>query len=62
MALSPSEKMFNPFFTTKPARQGAGLGLSISYNIIVQQPRGEIKVETEEGQFTKFVISLPRSS
>jgi len=54
------EKIFNPFFTTKPAGQGTGLGLSISYDIIVQQHRGEIKVETEEGKFTECVISLPR--
>jgi len=55
------EKIFNPFFTTKPAGQGTGLGLSISYDIIVQQHRGEIKVETEEGKFTEFVIRLPRA-
>jgi len=54
------EKIFNPFFTTKPAGQGTGLGLSISYDIIVQQHRGEIKVETEEGKFTEFVVQLPR--
>ncbi len=56
------EKIFNPFFTTKPAGQGTGLGLSISYDIIVQQHRGEIKVETEEGKFTEFVVRLPRSA
>jgi len=55
------EKIFNPFFTTKPTGQGTGLGLSISYDIIVQQHRGEIKVETEEGKFTEFVVRLPRS-
>jgi signal transduction histidine kinase len=54
------EKIFNPFFTTKPTGQGTGLGLSISYDIIVQQHRGEIKVETEEGEFTEFVVRLPR--
>ena len=54
------EKIFNPFFTTKPTGQGTGLGLSISYDIIVQQHRGEIKVETEEGKFTEFVIRLPK--
>jgi len=53
------EKIFNPFFTTKPTGQGTGLGLSISYDIIVQEHRGEIKVETEEGKFTEFVIRLP---
>jgi signal transduction histidine kinase/streptogramin lyase len=55
------EKIFNPFFTTKPAGQGTGLGLSISYDIIVQQHKGEIKVETEEGKFTEFVVRLPRA-
>jgi signal transduction histidine kinase len=54
------EKIFTPFFTTKPTGQGTGLGLSISYDIIVQQHRGEIKVETEEGKFTEFVVRLPR--
>jgi signal transduction histidine kinase len=53
------EKIFNPFFTTKPTGQGTGLGLSISYDIIVQQHRGEIKVETEVGKFTEFVVRLP---
>ncbi len=56
------EKIFNPFFTTKPAGHGTGLGLSISYDIIVQEHRGEIKVETEEGKFTEFVVRLPRKS
>jgi len=54
------DKIFNPFFTTKPTGQGTGLGLSISYDIIVQEHRGEIKVETEEGKFTEFVVRLPR--
>jgi signal transduction histidine kinase len=53
------EKIFSPFFTTKPTGQGTGLGLSISHDIIVQQHRGEIKVETEDGKFTEFVIALP---
>jgi light-regulated signal transduction histidine kinase (bacteriophytochrome) len=48
-------------FTTKPARQGAGMGLAISHDIIVQQHKGEIKVETEDGKFTEFVISLPKA-
>jgi len=55
------EKIFNPFFTTKPTGQGTGLGLSISHDIIVQQHRGEIKVETEEGKFTEFVVRLPKN-
>jgi signal transduction histidine kinase len=56
------EKMFNPFFTTKPAGEGTGLGLSMSHDIIVKQHGGTIDVETEPGQFTEFRIVLPRSS
>ena len=54
-------KIFQPFFTTKPAGQGTGLGLSLSYDII-KTHGGEIKVETKEGEFTEFVIQLPVSS
>jgi signal transduction histidine kinase len=56
------EKMFNPFFTTKPSGEGTGLGLSISHDIIVKQHGGSIDVETEPGQFTEFKIVLPRTS
>jgi two-component system NtrC family sensor kinase len=56
------EKMFNPFFTTKPAGEGTGLGLSMSHDIIVKQHGGTIDVETEPGQFTEFRIVLPRTS
>jgi two-component system, NtrC family, sensor kinase len=56
------EKMFNPFFTTKPAGEGTGLGLSMSHDIIVKQHGGTIDVETEPGQFTEFTIVLPRAS
>jgi signal transduction histidine kinase len=56
------EKMFNPFFTTKPAGEGTGLGLSMSHDIIVKQHGGSIDVETEPGQFTEFTIILPRTS
>jgi GAF domain-containing protein len=56
------EKMFNPFFTTKPAGEGTGLGLSISHDIIVKQHSGSIEVDTEPGQFTEFRITLPRSA
>jgi two-component system NtrC family sensor kinase len=56
------EKMFNPFFTTKPAGEGTGLGLSMSHDIIVKQHGGTIDVVTEPGQFTEFRIILPRTS
>ena len=56
------EKMFNPFFTTKPAGEGTGLGLSISHDIIVKQHSGTIAVDTEPGQFTEFTIVLPRKA
>ncbi|HXL32686.1 MAG TPA: GAF domain-containing protein [Bradyrhizobium sp.] len=56
------EKMFNPFFTTKPAGEGTGLGLSMSHDIIVKQHGGRIDVDTEPGQFTEFRIILPRTS
>jgi signal transduction histidine kinase len=56
------EKMFNPFFTTKPAGEGTGLGLSMSHDIIVKQHGGRIEVETEPGEFTEFRIVLPRNN
>jgi signal transduction histidine kinase len=56
------EKMFNPFFTTKPAGEGTGLGLSMSHDIIVKQHGGTIDVATEPGVFTEFRIVLPRTS
>jgi signal transduction histidine kinase len=56
------EKMFNPFFTTKPSGEGTGLGLSMSHDIIVKQHGGRIDVETEPGLFTEFKIVLPRTS
>ena len=55
------EKMFNPFFTTKPAGEGTGLGLSMTHDIIVKQHGGRIDVATEAGQFTEFIIVLPRT-
>jgi signal transduction histidine kinase/ligand-binding sensor domain-containing protein len=54
------EKIFNPFFTTKPAGAGTGLGLSLSYDIITQEHKGTITVDTREGEFTEFVIGIPR--
>ena len=56
------EKMFNPFFTTKPAGEGTGLGLSISHDIIVKQHGGSIEVDTQPGAFTEFRIILPRAA
>ena len=55
------EKLFNPFFTTKPAGEGTGLGLSISHDIIVKQHGGSIEVDTRPGEFTEFRIVLPRA-
>ncbi len=52
------DKIFQPFFTTKPTGQGTGLGLSLSYDII-KAHGGEIKVETKEGEESKFIIQLP---
>jgi two-component system NtrC family sensor kinase len=52
------DKIFQPFFTTKPTGQGTGLGLSLSYDII-KAHRGEIKVESKEGEGSEFVIQLP---
>ena len=56
------EKMFNPFFTTKPTGEGTGLGLSMTHDIIVKQHGGRIDVETEPGVFTEFIITLPRDN
>jgi two-component system, NtrC family, sensor kinase len=56
------EKLFNPFFTTKPAGEGTGLGLSISHDIIVKQHGGSIEFDTRPGEFTEFRIVLPRSA
>ena len=53
------DKIFQPFFTTKPTGQGTGLGLSLAYDIIVKEYYGTIKVESKEGEGTKFIISLP---
>jgi signal transduction histidine kinase len=59
--LEVKEKMFNPFFTTKPAGEGTGLGLSMSHDIVVKQHAGTIDVDTEPGVFTEFIITLPRT-
>jgi two-component system, NtrC family, sensor kinase len=54
------ERIFNPFFTTKPAGEGTGLGLSMSHDIVVKQHGGTIDVDTKPGAFTEFIITLPR--
>jgi signal transduction histidine kinase len=56
------EKMFNPFFTTKPAGEGTGLGLSICHDIIVKQHGGSIEVDTRPGEFTEIRVILPRAA
>jgi two-component system NtrC family sensor kinase len=56
------ERMFNPFFTTKPAGEGTGLGLSMSHDIVVKQHSGTIEVDTAPGEFTEFILLLPRTS
>ena len=55
------EKIFQPFFTTKPTGQGTGLGLSMSYDIVTKGHGGELKVETKEGEGTTFIIQIPLS-
>jgi signal transduction histidine kinase len=55
------EKLFSPFFTTKPAGEGTGLGLSMSHDIVVKQHGGTIDVKTDPGVFTEFIITLPRT-
>ena len=56
------DKLFQPFFTTKPTGEGTGLGLSISWDIVTQQHGGTIDVATCVGEFTEFTVRLPRSS
>ena len=55
------DKVFQPFFTTKPAGEGTGLGLSISYDVVVGTHQGEMRVESEEGEFAEFIITIPRA-
>jgi two-component system NtrC family sensor kinase len=55
------DKLFQPFFTTKPTGEGTGLGLSISWDIVTQQHRGTIEVDSRVGEFTELAIRLPRA-
>ena len=55
------EKIYQPFFTTKPAGEGTGLGLSLSYDIITKVHGGDLKVETVQGEGSEFIIQLPLS-
>ena len=56
------EKLFQPFFTTKPTGEGTGLGLSISYEIVTHEHGGTITVDSRLGEFTEFTVTLPRSA
>jgi signal transduction histidine kinase len=56
------DRLFQPFFTTKPTGEGTGLGLSISWDIVTQQHGGTIEVDSISGEFTEFAIRLPRRS
>ncbi|MCA9708817.1 MAG: GAF domain-containing protein, partial [Myxococcales bacterium] len=60
IAKEHQDKIFNPFFTTKPPGDGTGLGLSLSYNIVVRKHGGSIRVDSKEGQYAEFVVSLPK--
>ncbi len=55
------DKLFQPFFTTKPTGEGTGLGLSITYDIITQQHGGSIAVDSKVGEYSEFMIRLPRN-
>jgi len=55
------DKLFQPFFTTKPTGEGTGLGLSISYDIVTQEHGGTISVDSQVGEFTEFTVRLPRA-
>ena len=55
------DKIFQPFFTTKPTGEGTGLGLSLSYDIITKEHGGELKVDSRQGEFSDFIITLPKN-
>jgi len=54
------DRVFNPFFTTKPPGEGTGLGLSLSHDVVVGGHQGDLRVDSMEGQYTEFVVTLPR--
>ncbi len=54
------DKIFQPFFTTKPTGEGTGLGLSLSYDIVTKVHGGDLKVETNVGEKSEFIITLPK--
>lgn len=56
------DRIFNPFFTTKPTGDGTGLGLSLTHDIIVGQHRGSIQVESQLGEMTEFILTLPTNA
>lgn len=62
MAEEVRSRIFNPFFTTKPAGEGTGLGLSLSYDIVVKQHGGELEVDSRENEYSEFRMTLPRKS
>jgi len=59
VAQSLKDRIFDPFFTTKPPGEGTGLGLSLSYETVVEQHKGWMAVSSEEGVFTEFLVTLP---
>ena len=54
------DKIFQPFFTTKPTGEGTGLGLSLSYDIVTKVHGGELRVETKQNEKSEFIITLPK--
>src|SRR2546421_12536677 len=63
IGISPDvrDKLFQPFFTTKPTGEGTGLGLPISYDIVTQQHGGTLTVDSRVGEFTEFTVRIPRT-
>ena len=55
-------RIFEPFFSTKASGEGTGLGLSMVYDMIVQGHRGMLRLESEEGEFSEFIVTLPKAA